>query len=187
MIGDEFPTGGLLDQRQPIGGVAIDLVRAREDKAGVWAILPGRFQQIERAIGVNRKVDKWRLRRPIMRGLRRGMDNHRYICLVTLEEIEDCALIADVDVIMPVVGKLRFEAPPTPDRAGFGPKKLGTHVVVDADNVQSPGGKEARGLGPDQTRRPGDHRNSHPSYLLTSGSPPPPHGVHLTTRKYRRV
>src|SRR6516164_407103 len=122
-----------------------------------------------------------------MRRLGRGMNNHHYIGFVTLEEIRDCALIANVDVIMPVASQLSLEKPPTPDRAGFGPKKLGTHVIVDPDNVQSPGGKEARGLGPDQTRRPSDHRNSHPSYLLTSGSPLAPHGAHLTTRKYRRV
>src|ERR1700722_14054986 len=46
MVVQQLPAGGLLDERQAIGRVAIDLVGAGKNEARVWAVLPRCLQKI---------------------------------------------------------------------------------------------------------------------------------------------
>jgi hypothetical protein len=52
----DFPATGLLDQRQPIWRIPIDLVRAAEDERCLRTMLTSCLEQRECAVGVNGKV-----------------------------------------------------------------------------------------------------------------------------------
>jgi hypothetical protein len=76
-----------------------------------------------------------------VRGLRRGVDYDGYVRLVLFEEINNCGLIADVNVAVTVARKFCLQPSATPQRACLVAKKLAAHVIVDADDVQSLGSK----------------------------------------------
>jgi len=80
---------------------------------------------------------------------------------------EHRALIANVDVAVAITHELDLRPLSTPNRAGLLAEKLAAHVIVDADDVQPPGGKKPSGLGPDQTHRASDYGNSHSPCPLT--------------------
>ena len=74
MFGRDLPATVLLDQWQPVWGIAIDLVRAAEDERCLGTMLTSCLEQRECAVGMDEKVDAGITRGPIMRRLCRCMD-----------------------------------------------------------------------------------------------------------------
>ena len=64
-----------LDERQLVGQVAVDLVGRAEDERRGRRVPARRLEQVERAVGVDGEVDLGVGRRPVVRGLRRGVDD----------------------------------------------------------------------------------------------------------------
>src|SRR6516162_4724556 len=142
MIIGEFPTSRSFNQRQPIRVVAVHFVSARKNEARVRAVLPRCFQDIECAISVDRKIDKGRLRRPVMGGLRCGMDYGGYVCTILRKEIPQSILIANIDIVMSIPSDFGLEASAVRNGAGFRPEKFSTHVIVNANDLQALNGKK---------------------------------------------
>src|SRR5271166_4263186 len=63
MVVRQLPAGALLDERQPIRRVAVDFVGAGKDEACIRTVLPCCLQEIERAAGIDREIDKRRFSR----------------------------------------------------------------------------------------------------------------------------
>ena len=52
----DFPARFGFNQRQVIGIVAIYFIGRRKNKHGFGAVLPGHFEQVQRTVGVYRKI-----------------------------------------------------------------------------------------------------------------------------------
>src|SRR4051812_9871262 len=104
-----------------------------------------------------------------MRGLRCGMDNHRYIASELRKDTGDCAFVSDVDIIVAITYDFAFEVTTTPFCARLRPEKLPTHVIINAKDLQSFGCKEPRRLRADQSRRTGNEGEAHSIHPLSSG------------------
>ena len=61
-------------ERQEVRPVAVDLVRRREDERRVGLVPARRLEQVERAVRVDGEVGQRLRRRPVVRGLRGGVD-----------------------------------------------------------------------------------------------------------------
>ena len=56
MVGPHFQARVLFDQRQQVGRVAIDLVRAGKYEGCVRTVPAGGLEQVERAVGVDAEI-----------------------------------------------------------------------------------------------------------------------------------
>jgi len=144
-----IPTGLELLERDPIGGIAVDLVGAHVHKGRLGAGLPGGFQHIQGADGIGIKIVEGNRRRAVVRGLRRRMHNH--VGLHGLEQVEHAAAVADIDLVMFERGKVLRQALLIPARVALGTEKYGPLVVVDPMNgVAQFAGKVGADLGADK-------------------------------------
>ena len=124
-----------LDQGQPVWRIAIDLVRAAENKRCLGTLLTSRFKQRECAVGVYGKVDDGITRGPIMRRLCRCMDYDSNVATILLEYILDCSLIANVGSIVPVTRQIGLKRHARPVRAGVIPKEQSAHIIINSDDI----------------------------------------------------
>src|SRR5690606_6058041 len=94
----QLPAGRLLHQRQVVGGVAVDFIGAEEDERRVRAMGAGEREQGEGAAGIDREVGLRIARRPVVGGLRGGVDDDRDVLAVAAEDGGHGGLVADVGV-----------------------------------------------------------------------------------------
>ena len=71
------PAGRQLLQRDPVGRVAVDLVRAHVDEGRLRAGLARGLEQVQRADRVGVEVVEGNRRRAVVARLGRGVDDHR--------------------------------------------------------------------------------------------------------------
>ncbi len=71
----DFPAFLQLAQRQTVRGVAINFVRRCKNKRRFRAEISRRLEQIQRAVGVDGEIGLRIARRPIVRRLRRGVND----------------------------------------------------------------------------------------------------------------
>src|SRR6267378_7159531 len=165
MLGTDLPTRFLLDERQQVGRVAIDLVGAGEDEDRIGAVEAGRLEQVERAVGVDGEIDLRIACRPIMRRLSRGMDDRVDRGAILGEGRVHQLGVADVAVDMAIALDLDLEPLAAPRRARVIAEEDAPHVVVDADDIEPLRRQEADRLGPDQ---PGRSRYNNHAHFLRS-------------------
>src|SRR6516164_6097680 len=96
------------------------------------------------------------------------MDDHLHGRTVLPEEIRHAALVADIDIVVPISFELGLETPPVPRSAGLLPEELAAHVVVYTDDIQPLLGEKPRRLRSDQTGRSSNYGNSHFACLFIS-------------------
>ncbi len=87
-----------LFQRQPVGRVAVDLVGRGEDEGRLGAVLAGRLEQVERAVGVDAEVGLRVAGGPVVRGLGGGVDDQLDLLAGLGEDAIDALGVADVEV-----------------------------------------------------------------------------------------
>ena len=75
MRGDNFPSLIEFRQWQPVGRVAINFVRARENEHGFRAVEPGGFEQVQRADGIHTEIRVRLARGPFVGRLRGRVDD----------------------------------------------------------------------------------------------------------------
>ena len=114
VLGADLKAPLLLDQRQEIGRVAIDLVGAGEDERRLRAVPARRFEQVQGAVGVDREIGLRVAGRPIVRRLGRGMDDRRDVVAVAGENLVHQRGVADVAVDVAIGLDLDFEPLPAP-------------------------------------------------------------------------
>ncbi len=132
----DLPARRQLDQRQTVGVVAVDLVGRGEDEAGPGSELTRRFEQVERAVGVDAEVGVGILRRPVVRRLGRRVHDQLDVGAVLGEQGLDPLAIPDVDLAMGVVRDRRFQVATAPLGRGIIAEELSSHVVVDPDDME---------------------------------------------------
>ena len=162
MVLGNFPALFQLDEWQTVRRVAVDFIRAREEEDGLGAVLPGGFEEVHRAEGVDTEVNQGRARGPIVRGLRGGMDDDLHGTAELAKERRNALRIADIEWAVPVAGKLAGQLLARGCGRGAGTEEFGPHVIVDADDIEAFRGESAAGLGTDQSGGAGDdgnHRN----------------------------
>src|SRR5262249_2286889 len=82
----ELPPSVELHKRQSIRGVAVHLVRGREDEDRLGGMATGALEQRESAVGVHREVCLWIGGGPIVRRLGRGVHDERVVFSVPCEQ-----------------------------------------------------------------------------------------------------
>ena len=122
-----FPSGFTLFERESIGRIAVDLVGAAEDEDRIGAMPARGLKQDKRAVGIDAEIRQRFARRPVMRGLRGGVNDDRYVAAIAGEDLLDGARLADIGFDMSVEGQILLELLPGPTGAGVWPKKSGAH------------------------------------------------------------
>ncbi len=89
---------GQLHQRQLVGHIAVDLVRRAEHERRVRRVLARRLQQVQRPVRVDAEVRLRVGRRPVVRGLRSGVDHELDLACVLGEYPLHAIRVADVDL-----------------------------------------------------------------------------------------
>jgi hypothetical protein len=141
----------LLDQREPVRPVAVDLVGADEDECRFRRMTPGGLEEIERAERVDGEIGVGIVGRPVVRRLGRRVD-HRSDCRAVLgEQRFDRVAVADVVRQVAIGRQLGLEARPVRCGARLGAEEVAAHVVVDADDIPALAAKKPRGLRSNQT------------------------------------
>ncbi len=151
----------LLDQRQLVRPIAIDLVGADEDEGRVGGVTPDRLEQVQRAERVDAEVRVGIAGRPVVRRLGRRVDHRDDRRAVLGEQRLDRVAVADVGRHMAIGRQLRLEARPVRRRARFGAEEVAAQVVVDADDIPALAAKEPRRLRSDQAGASGNDGKRH--------------------------
>jgi len=112
----------------PIGHIAIHLVRAHLNKRRLRTSLASRLKEIKSAHGVGVKIVKGNGRRPVMRRLSRSMNYHRRTQLA--EKIEYVRTVANYQFIMCEDRKLAGKAKLVPTRIALGAEEDGSLIIV---------------------------------------------------------
>ena len=152
----EFIAGRAFHQGQFVGRVAVHLVGAGEDENRVRTAAARGLQQVEGAVGIDRKVRKRLAGCPVVRGLRRRVDYQRDGLAAFGKQRVHTFRVADVEVAMSVVGQFLFELGAVPSGRAVRAEKVLPHVVIHADDVKAAFVHEAGRLAADETRRAGD-------------------------------
>ena len=118
-------------------------------------------QKVERAVGVDGEVGVRVRGRPVVRGLRGGVDDQLDRAPVAREERVDPLAVADVHLLPAEVLDLGGETVRGGRGGGLGAEEVGAHVVLDADHVEALLGEEAHRLRADEAARAGDDRDRH--------------------------
>ena len=141
--------------------IAVDLVRGHVDERRFRAGPPRRFEQVQRADGVDVEVVERDRRRAIVGRLRGGMDDGvRAVSAATSSRI--AGAIANVELVM-----REARSASRCSRCWFqrvspcGTEEHGALIVVDAVHLEAIGGKVGADLGTDQTGRAGDKNSTH--------------------------
>ena len=158
----DLPARLLLDQRQPVRRVAVDLVGRGEDEDGVRAVLATGLEQIEGADGVDAEVRERLASGPIVRRLRGGVDDGRDVGAVVRQHPTHGRGVPDVEVLVTVARPVAtLELGPLPRCRGLVAEEALAHVVVDADDLVAARHERIDGLRANQSGRPGDERYCH--------------------------
>ena len=156
-----------LHQRQAVGGIPINFVGRGENKDCLGAVLPGRFQKIERPGGVYIKIGERLPGRPVMRWLRRRVNNQGDIFAVAGKDRLDRVPVPDIGCEMRVAcAQLGLEVFDIPGRAGFRAEEDLTHIVVYPDDIQPRLPEMQRRFRTDQSGGAGDNCNAHSVFLF---------------------
>ena len=140
VTGLDLPTQRQFAQRQAIRCVAVDLVRRSKNKRRFRTEVSRCFEQIKRAVGVNREIHLGIARRPIVRWLRGGVHNRPQATPVRFENFIHRRGIADVDLVMLICGHTRQQLIARFPSGRFLAEKSFPHVVVDPhDRTAIPG------------------------------------------------
>ena len=123
-------------QRQAVRRVAIDFVGGRENKNRFGTGFTRGLQQVQRANGVDAKIGVRIARGPVMRRLRGGVDDEFDVLAQFFEQRLDSIAVADVKVVVFVVGKALDEFFAIAQCGRFLAKKPLAQVVVNADNLE---------------------------------------------------
>ena len=160
-----------LHERQPVRPVAVDLVGREEDEGRVGGVAPGRLEQVERAGRVDAEVGPGVAGRPVVGGLRGGVD----------DQLEPRGVPAEHAVDRPRrracrarATELRMAPRQRPgDRRGrgLGAEEARPHVVLEADHVVAGLDEVANGLRADQSAGAGDDCDAHLASLPGVGRP----------------
>ena len=149
------PARGELRERDTVGRVAIDLVRAHMHEGRLRARLARGFEQVERADGVGVEVVKGDGGGAVVRGLRGSVDDDGRLHLA--DKGEDAGAVADVDLVVNEAGHLSSEARLVPARVALRAEEDGALVVVHpVDGVTELAGKIDADLGADEAGGAGD-------------------------------
>jgi hypothetical protein len=161
MVGGQLEAGLEVLERQPVGRVAVDLVGRGEDEGRLRAVLAGRLEQVEGAVGVDPEVGLGVARRPVVGWLGGGVDDQLDLLGGLGEDTLDPLGVADVEVDRAKRGELAVEALGDVRGRCLGAEENGTGVVLDPDYVVA-GLDQSRGrLGADQTPGSCDYRLRH--------------------------
>ena len=124
------PAGLEFDERNLVGGVAIDLVGAHVHKRAFGAGPTGGLEQVECADGVGVEVVKGNGGGPIVGGLGGRMDDRGRLHL--RDECQHSIAVTDVEFVVPEAPQARGEPLLVPTGVAGRPEEHGPLVVVDA-------------------------------------------------------
>src|SRR6185437_2471958 len=130
------------------------------DKCSLRTILARSFQEIERPGGVDAEIRKGLARSPVMRWLRRRVNNDRDALAHLAKQLRDCILVADVERVMPVIWNGCDQLVSHPASGSFVAKEVPAHVIVNTDHVHALGGEMTHSFRADQSRRTGNESNA---------------------------
>src|SRR5579864_841864 len=151
-------------ERQQVWGVTVDFVGRGEDEDRLRSKPARCFQQHKCAVRVYRKIHLGIFCRPIMRGLRGGMDDEFYFRGILLKDFIDGFLVSYVDVLVDIpAGELLPKAITIPLGRGARAKERSSQIVVDPNDGEVLSGEEANRLGADQSSRACDNSYWHHS------------------------
>ncbi len=148
------PPGVELDQGQPVGVVAVDLVGADGDEHGLGGVPAVGLEEVEGADRVGVEVVEGSAGGQVVAGLRRGVDDQLVAPLG--EHPVDRLAVADVDVDVGVAGAGLLEALAVPGGVALRTEEVGPTVVVEPVDGEAQAVEEGDGLRADQPRRPRD-------------------------------
>jgi hypothetical protein len=134
VAGFYFPAFFQFDERQAVRRVAINFVRGSENKNRFGAKLPRGFEQVQRADGVHAKVRVRIARGPVVRRLRGRVDDERDVRAELFEKIFHGCAVADVEIVVLVIGKFADEFLAVAERRSLLAEKPLAQVVVNADD-----------------------------------------------------
>jgi hypothetical protein len=120
----------VLDERDLVWCIAIDLVRAHVHERCLLDVLAGGLEQVQRADRVDVKVVEGARGREVMARLRCAVDDG--IGLDVLDEIKDRCAVAQVRLVMCESAVLAHEPRLIPTRIAALAEEIGAHVVVAA-------------------------------------------------------
>ncbi len=93
-----------------------------------------RLQEDKRAGGIDREIHHRIARRPVVRGLRCGMNDHGDVAAIGLEQAFHGAFVTDVGIRMPIAGNAIFKFLTNPRRTRFVAEENAAHVIIDTNN-----------------------------------------------------
>ena len=100
-------------------------------------------RQVQGAVGIDCEVRLGLPRRPVVGGLRGGVDHE--LDLVLPEKRINCSLVADVNTAVPIARMEINEALAVPIGTGGGTEEVAAHIVVHAEYLEALLGEELRG------------------------------------------
>ena len=156
MVAGDLEARRLFHHGQAVRVVAVDFVRAHEDERRAGAVRAGALEQRDGGGRVDGEVGGRVVRRPVVRGLRRGMDDDRDLRAELREDGGEPRLVADVHVVVAVAAHLALQRGPLVERARLRPEEDAALVVVDADDLEAEPGELAHRLRADEPGRAGD-------------------------------
>ena len=159
MADGQHIAGCLRLQGKPVRAVAVDLVRAHEQEDGFRRVRAHCLQDGQRRHRIDREIDLRRSRGPVVRRLSRRVQHHRDPPAELREQRRHLRIVADVELDMPVAGKVGFKLAPDRQGAGVGPEEFAPRVVVDPDHVEPECREAAHRRRAHQTQRSGDDCN----------------------------
>lgn len=148
------PTAFELAQANRVRQISVDLVRGHVDKRRFRTGAASGFEQIQGPDGVGVEIVKRNRGRAIVRWLGSGMDNR--IWLNFGHEVQNALPVADVEIVMRVVGDVRSEAVQRPTGIAFRSEKDRPLVVVDAEDAEAVSREVQANFRADQPARAGD-------------------------------
>src|SRR5512141_1156883 len=129
--------GRRFDQRDLVGRVAVDLVRAYMDEHGFRRMLPGRLQQVYGPHSVHIEIYERDSGGFVVRRLSRAM--YDQIKTMVFEEPENRIPVADINVVMRELLRDRLQPFAVPGRVTLWPEEFLPQVVVNTkDRVTLP-------------------------------------------------
>jgi hypothetical protein len=148
-------------QRQPVGGVAVDLVGRAEDEGRARAVRPGGLEQVQGAVGVDPEVGLRLPRRPVVRRLRGSVDDQPDAVAQLGEKPLHALGVADVEVHGAKLGKSRHQLVGHVRGRGLGAEEARPHVVLEPDHVPAGLDQVTDRLRADQPAGAGDDGGRH--------------------------
>ena len=131
----KFEPCGALDQRQSVGGVAVDLVGRREHERRPRAVPSSSLEQHHGADGVDREVGLGIASCPVVRWLRGAVDHEFDAGTVLSEHRIHRPIVTDVDGTVVEGRELLAQAVSVPGCRGLAAEEPAAQVIVDSDHA----------------------------------------------------